>query len=250
MRKMKLSNVEVFEQTRDFSNSILYRETTSMKEHTNVIVDGSIYLKDLGKNQVIEVVQSGTVQAILGSPTKVAALNFADPVQPGGLVLIGENTQEECLCRCSNLYESLVLDKCMRDYYHFNSLESTQVFSDRIIYSEDVTFFKNEDYRVNPNFKRADIITCPAPIACNDIEVFIQRIKCILGSAMLHWVDTLILGSWGQGAFENDPYLVNKAFKRVLDEYKCFDKVIFAIKETPGVPDSNYKIAKEVLENG
>ena len=50
-----------------------------------------------------------TVEAILNNNVKTAALNFADAYTPGGLVLFGVKTQEEDLCRSSNLYESLTL---------------------------------------------------------------------------------------------------------------------------------------------
>ena len=42
--------------------------------------------------------------------------------------------------------------------------------------------------------------------------------------------------------------MVASAFKQILDEFKCFDKVIFAIKETPGIKDNNYEVFKEVLD--
>ena len=42
-----LNNIEVFEETLDFSDSILYTETMDLKKNTEVIINGSIYLKDL-----------------------------------------------------------------------------------------------------------------------------------------------------------------------------------------------------------
>lgn len=57
-------NIEIFEQTREFSSSILYTETMNLKKNTEVIVDGSVYLKDTGRNQVIEVINIDTVSAI------------------------------------------------------------------------------------------------------------------------------------------------------------------------------------------
>lgn len=244
-----MDNIEVFEQTLDFSDSILYTETMDLKKNTEVIIDGSIYLKDLRKTQVIRIVNTDTVRAILDTNrgSHIAVLNFADALEAGGLVWEGESTQEEHLCRCSNLYKSLKQDICRRDYYDYNWSLGDNIFSNRIIYSPNVTFFKDANYSPITDFIKCDIISSPAPIACKDEQVFIQRIKCILGVCMHKGVDTVILGSWGCGAFSNDPTMVASAFKQVLDEYKCFDKVIFAIKETPHIPDNNYEVFKEVL---
>ena len=245
-----MDNIEIFEQTREFSSSILYTETMNLKKNTEVIVDGSVYLKDTGRNQVIEVINIDTVSAIqrYKGVSHIAALSFADALEAGGLVWEGESTFEEHLCRCSNLYESLILESCTRDYYCYNWHLGNNIYSDRLIYSPDVTFFKDANYNPITDFIKCDIISSPAPIACNDIEVFIKRIKCILGVAQYKGVDTLFLGAYGCGAFCNDPTMVASAFKQVLDEFKCFDKVIVAIKETPHIPDNNYEVFKEVLD--
>lgn len=245
-----MDNIEVFEQTLDFSDSILYTETMDLKKNTEVIVDGSIYLKDLRKTQVIKIVNTDTVRAILETNrgSHIAVLNFADALEAGGLIWEGESTFEEHLCRCSNLYKSLKQDICRRNYYDYNWSLGDNIFSNRIIYSPNVTFFKDENYNPITDFIKCDIISSPAPIACNDIEVFIKRIKCILGVAQYKGVDAIILGSWGCGAFSNNPTMVASAFKQILDEFKCFDKVIFAIKETPGIKDNNYEVFKEVLD--
>lgn len=245
-----MDNIEIFEQTREFSSSILYAETLNLKKNTEVIVDGSVYLKDTGRNQVIEVVNIDTVSAILDNKgvSHIAALSFADALEAGGLVFEGEVTQEECLCRCSNLYESLILESCTRDYYCYNWHLGNNIYSDRLIYSPNVTFFKDENYNPITDFIKCDVVSCPAPIACEDEKVFIQRIKCILGVAQYKGVDTLFLGSWGCGAFNNNPIMVANAFKQVLNEYKCFDKVVFAIKATPNINDDNFEVFKGVFK--
>lgn len=245
-----LDNVEIFEQTLDFADSILYTETMDLKQNTEVIVDGSIYLKDLKKTQIIKVINIDTVRAILNTKrgSHIAVLNFADAVEAGGLVWEGESTQEEHLCRCSNLYKSLKQDICRRDYYDYNWNLGDNIFSNRIIYSPNVTFFKDENYNPITDFIKCDVVSCPAPIACEDEKVFIQRIKCILGVAQYKGVDTLFLGSWGCGAFNNNPIMVANAFKQVLNEYKCFDKVVFAIKATPNINDDNFEVFKGVFK--
>lgn len=246
-------NVDIFEETRDFSRGIYYKESMEAFKSTEVFKDSSIFLEEIEpKEQVIEVVNIGTVDAILGNQirgTHLAALNFADAYCPGGLVWHGEETQEECLCRCSSLYECLNKDECQYNYYNYNQNLGSGLFSDRLIYSENVPFFRDENYKMIVSPAYCDIVSCPAPLACKDCDVLIKRIKCIIGSAYNKGVDTVILGSWGCGAFGNNPYLVAIAFKTVLEEYKIFDKVIFAIRETEGVSDNNYNIFKEVLSS-
>lgn len=242
--------VEVFSETRNLSLSMFKAETDNAVENTDVIIDGSMFLKDCKtRDQKIEVVKGGTVQTALGvDGGRIAVLNFADPFMKGGLVLQGEYTQEECLCRCSNLYEALSKQKCSSQYYRFNSdYADCNIFSDRLIYSKDVLFFRDEEYNIIPFPTRVDVITSPAPICCSDIDVFERRIRCILGSAYSNGVDTIVLGAWGCGAFGNNPNVVAEAFKNVLEKYKIFDKVIFAIKCQEDVPSENYKVFKHIL---
>ena len=88
------------------------------------------------------------------------------------------------------------------------------------------------------------MITCPAPVECSDKQVFINRIKCIIGAAYNAGVDQLILGKFGCGAFRNDPRLVATAFKEVLNEYKLFDVVYFPVFDDSESSD----IFQEILE--
>ena len=129
-----------------------------------------------------------TVKTIFETDGKIAALNFADDKIPGGLVWQGAKTQEECLCRCSNLYLSLIGHK--GDYYQDGGL----------IYSQDVVFFKDSNYRLCKP-KKCDVITCAA--LGND-ELIKEKMKMILAVARENQVDNLILGKWGCGVFGRD----------------------------------------------
>ena len=113
-----------------------------------------------------------------------------------------------------------------------------------MIYSSDVLFFKDETYWCLSIPVKCDVITCPAPVECNDINIFKQRIKSIIGAAYKAGVDRLILGKWGTGSFGNDPVLVATAFKEVLDEYKLFDVVYFPLFDDSESSD----IFQEILE--
>lgn len=227
-----LENIKVFKNTLWMCDSFYEKETKEAIKNTEVIIDGASLLREKGnKEQKIRVTRKGSVPVIAGvvTPSRVAVLNFADALTPGGLVWEGETTQEEDLCRCSNLYPCISQDKVFDDYYGYNRSLENDIYSDRLIYSKDVLFFKDEDYWCIPIRTKCDVITCPAPIECSDKQVFVNRIKCIIGSAYSKGVDHLILGKFGCGAFGNDPRLVATTFKEVLDEYKLFDVVYFPV---------------------
>lgn len=75
------------------------------------------------KNKTIKIIWSNnTVKTILSLPENIhiAALNFADPYSPGGLVKYGVRTQEECLCQSSTLYRALNKKDNFNFYYNYN----------------------------------------------------------------------------------------------------------------------------------
>lgn len=239
-------NIKVFENTLCLCNTAYKNDTAEAMRNTEVIINGASLIKEKGnKEQNIRVVTAGSVSAIEGvvAGRRVAALNFADALTPGGLVWEGETTQEEDLCRCSNLYPCISQDKVFDNYYGYNRSLENDIYSDRLIYSSDVLFFKDETYWCLSIPVKCDVITCPAPVECNDINIFKQRIKSIIGAAYKAGVDHLILGKWGTGSFGNDPVLVATAFKEVLDEYKLFDVVYFPLFDDSESSD----IFKEVL---
>lgn len=240
-------NIKVFENTLCLCNTVYKNDTAEAMRNTEIIFNGASLIKEKGnKEQNIRVVTAGSVSAIEGvvAGRRVAALNFADALTPGGLVWEGETTQEEDLCRCSNLYPCISQDKVFDNYYGYNRSLENDIYSDRLIYSSDVLFFKDETYWCLSIPVKCDVITCPAPVECNDINIFKQRIKSIIGAAYKAGVDRLILGKWGTGSFGNDPVLVATAFKEVLDEYKLFDVVYFPLFDDSESSD----IFQEILE--
>ena len=178
---------------------------------------------------------------------KTAVLNFANPQYPGGGVSKGAVAQEECLCRCSNLYLCLSAPNIFEDYYFYHKKYTNHLFSDRLIYTKDVVVFKDES-EVPALLPRdewffVDVITCAAPyIAKIDIDnaslksLFKSRIKNIFEAAINNGVEVIILGAFGCGAFKNPPEVVAEAFHEVIDENRYADnfrKIVFAIKCNP-----------------
>ena len=97
---------------------------------------------------------------------RIAVLNFANPVNPGGGVETGAMGQEECLCRSSNLYTCLRANHLYDEYYDYHSKLNSHFYSDRLIYTRDVTVFKNDSAipakLPRENWFHVDVITCAA----------------------------------------------------------------------------------------
>lgn len=177
---------------------------------------------------------------------KTAVLNFANPVTPGGGAQNGAVAQEECLCRSSNLYACLT-SSAFADYYRYNRDLHNHFYSDRLIYTEGVTVFKDDTLvpalMPEQEWFRVDVITCAAPYIAKRRytnkealkALFKNRIQNIFEAAVEHDIEVLILGAFGCGAFKNPPGIVAKAFKEVIDENRYgaqFKKIVFAIKST------------------
>ena len=173
---------------------------------------------------------------------KIAVLNFASAIQPGGGVFSGSRAQEECLCRCSTLYPLIDRKWLKESYYIPNRQHYNFRHDDACIYSEGVVICKSDTEspeRLNhEDFVTVDVITCAAPdlrkaTRCDIQELFkihTQRAKHILHVAALNDVDILVTGAFGCGAFKNNPELVAEAWKEALKLYrKKFEYVIFAV---------------------
>jgi uncharacterized protein (TIGR02452 family) len=176
---------------------------------------------------------------------RVVALNFASAKNPGGGFIGGAKAQEEDLARCSALYACLVKQ---RDYYDANRSSPSLLYTDHMIYSPDVPFFRDERLEVLASPFLLSIITAPAPNAgwalARDASIGPQlrrtlheRAKKVLAVAAAHEHRTLVLGAWGCGAFRNDPSDAAHAFADALGDEKlrgAFDRVVFAVYDRGG----------------
>lgn len=194
---------------------------------------------------------------------RVAVLNFANPVNPGGGVESGAMAQEECLCRSSNLYSCLRANHLYDEYYGFHSKLNSHFYSDRLIYTRDVTVFKDDSpipvKLSRKNWFNVDVITCAAPYLGGSKytnptvlkHLFQKRIANIMEAALDNQVDTIILGAFGCGAFRNPAQIVAEAFKSVIEEKQyCnkFKNIVFAIKkESENDYGQNYWTFHDVL---
>lgn len=208
----------------------------------------------------VKMVQGGTVNTGYANTDKmrVAILNFADAIKYGGWVEYGAQTQEENICRCTNIYPILghklsdenyykpnlatLNARPVGDYSHYGNED--EVYTDRIIYTRDVIVFKDDTTYENVEPRKLDVITCPAPSAQMSVfkmfDTFTQRAEQVLLSAIDNKAECIVLGAWGCGAFGQIPEVVARAFTVALNKYGgYFKSVVFAIKPTPHWGEKN-----------
>lgn len=183
----------------------------------------------------VEIINETTFQAArrLLHIGKVVALNFASARNPGGGFLGGAIAQEEDLARASGLY---VCVKSKPMFYNKNILCESCLYTDDMIYSPDVPFFRDEHGMLLEDPFVVSIISAPAPnVRGQDLDkkevkaTFYRRILQIANIAALYKHDTIILGAWGCGAFGNDPEMVASIFQEVLHIFPAFKHVCYAV---------------------
>lgn len=205
---------------------------------------------------VIEVINETTSQAatrlLKQNKDAIVALNFAAARNPGGGFLSGAIAQEEDLCRSSGLYSCL---KSKPLFYNKNILCEDAFYTDDIIYSPDVPFFRNDDHVLLEQPYNLSIISSPAPNLNGTMPagwqallkgIINERALKILDIAALHGHKNIILGAWGCGAFGNDPVMVATIVKETLKRFDCFEHIAFPVYDTrPGT--TLFNTFKEIL---
>lgn len=84
----------------------------------------------------------------------------------------------------------------------------------------------------------------------NDAELFgyhVKRAIHIMTCAAAKGADTLVLGAFGCGAFQNNPEVVARAYKVALDEFpNVFRRIEFAVYCSPR-DDTNYQVFNRIF---
>src|SRR5271157_2522887 len=150
----------------------------------------------------IEVINETTAQAGQRlADHNAVALNFASARNQGGGFLGGAQAQEEDLCRCSGLYPCL---KSKPMFYNDNIMCDDRYYTDNIIYSPRVPFFRDEKNAFLETPFTLSIITAPAPNMYGmtiDEELLHttihRRALKVLQVAEAQGHKTIILGAWG-----------------------------------------------------
>jgi len=170
----------------------------------------------------------------------VAMLNFASAKHPGGGWLSGARAQEEDLARCSALYPCLLAQP---RYYEANRAHPSLLYTDHVIHSPRVPFFRDDRHALLDEPYVASVITAPAPNAGEALRrepdagarvraALAARAGRVLAVAAHRGHRTLVLGAWGCGVFRNDPAHVAGVFADLLTGPAlagAFDRVVFAV---------------------
>jgi uncharacterized protein (TIGR02452 family) len=195
----------------------------------------------------IQTINSDTVSAALtySKLGKTAILNMASAKRPGGGVENGARAQEECLFRCSNLFN--LIDE---SYYPLGINEG--------LYTTDAIFFKDKDYNLIDPFK-VDVITVPALNLNNSAKydnlnlvsdydkITKDKIRLMFYLAKKNGCENIILGAWGCGVFKNNPVDIARLFEEVMYERKSdysssFKNIIFAVINDHNSVSDNFDV--------
>ena len=272
-------NIDIFQDTlRIFQeNECLIKATKVAQENQQVIPETEILddtrttLYDNPATVIVSKKRSFEAASAY-KDQKVCVHNFASASNPGGGVKNGANAQEECLCRCSNLYLCLKMPKLLDDFYLPHRTARNPLHNDDIIYTPGVRIIKSDTAtpKLLPKSQwfDVDVITCAAPnlrerpgnshnsgdgsvpVKITDkalLQLHEKRLRKILDVAYIKGNEIVILGAFGCGAFSNNPYVVATAAKNVIKDYLYKFKIIeFAIYCNPR-DDSNYKSFMGIL---
>ena len=180
-----------------------------------------------------------SVRVEAGQAKHLGYLNFASARNPGGGFLNGSQAQEESIARASGLYPCLLLAET---YYSTNRAERSCFYTDHFIFAPHVPVFKFEDGTYMDRPVLASVITAPAvntgivrraePTRIDEILPRMrQRMDMVLAAFHAQQCDTLVLGAWGCGVFQNDPKEIAQLFFELLStKYKdAFKRIIFSV---------------------
>lgn len=273
-------NVAVFKDTENFvkNNARISEAVKKSTEKQELFLEGDklplINRERYAENAKVVVSKKRSFEAAKAyAGTRTAVHNFASASNPGGGVVNGARAQEECLCRCSGLYFCLNTKKMWEGFYAPHRYAHDPLHNDDLIYTPDVTVFKTDTatpiLMPESEWYDVDIITCAAPnlrdypsnryntgdgskpAMITDkalLELHIKRLRRILDVALLHGCDTVVLGAFGCGAFENSPEVVAEAACTVIIDYlKSFKNIEFAVYCSPR-DERNFATFERVLK--
>jgi len=258
---MKDENIKVFLDTINYieNNEFLSDAVNKSRRNTKIYKEKINLNFCINKSGIVNVTKNRSFDAAMRlqkhyPDKKIGVLNFASATNPGGGVTKGSSAQEESLCRISTLYNVLNSKYLLEHFYTPNRLKNNPLHDDTVIYTPDIVICKSDNASPTrlkkEEFIKVDVLTCAAPnlrekpansynlgegnaVKVSDQELYeihLKRARQILNVALVNNIDILVLGAFGCGAFKNNPYVVAKAYKDILKEYRnYFDLIEFAI---------------------
>jgi uncharacterized protein (TIGR02452 family) len=114
-----------------------------------------------------ETTQEATHRLAADGGGELVLLNFASATRAAGGFLRGAKAQEEDLARCSALYECL---RTQTEYYALHRMRDTPLYSDAMIYSPRVPFFRLRSESRLDHAYEASVITAAAPNSTEELR--------------------------------------------------------------------------------
>ena len=195
----------------------------------------------------LRILQIDTISAArklhLSAPSaKIAILNMASPLRPGGGVLTGATSQEEFLCTRTTLLPSL-----KDEFYRLPELGA--------VWTSDCLVFRDVD---GNNLSKADRFYVDVITASmlrfpelkdgkdglmstwaneQDLELVLEKMRIVMRAISSNGIQRVVLGAWGCGAYGNPVREIARAWRTVLlgnkkgrkEEWKGVEEVVFAI---------------------
>lgn len=258
----RTQNVEIFQDTKRMweTDPELAKAAAESVRSQRLILEGDRVAGHRGERRYdtparVLVSRKRSFEAAAGYPgDRVCVMNFASATNPGGGVVRGANAQEECLCRTSTLYEALRQQVMWDGFYRPHREAGDSLHNDDCIYTPGVLVFKSDtampELLPREEWYAVDVITIAAPnlrpkpsnamnpgdgkpVRISEKELgnlHVKRLRRVLDVACENRAETLILGAFGCGAFQNPPRVVATAARIALADYLyCFKTVEFAV---------------------
>ncbi len=241
---------------KDFSDGSIYDVKVFDKDSLDKLLHKKYYRSDKCKISIINEDSFVASKALVELGEKVAVMNFANAIVPGGGFLQGSSAQEESLCRNSTLYASISSNDAT-EMYDYNRKNLSPFDSDYMLLSEHVVVFRDQSNKLLEKPYKVSVISIPAPnkngrarnTSQSEIDnVMKDRLHKMLCLLAYEEYKNIVLGAWGCGAFGNNPKTVSLYFHELLIDkglIKHFDNVVFAILGK----DNKVDIFKETFAN-
>lgn len=159
-------------------------------------------------------------------------------------------------------------------FYQPHRRDKNPLHNDDIIYTPDILVFKTDSaypkLMKEEEWYQVNVLTCAAPnlrekpsnsynsgdstrrVKVSDkelLDIHEKRLRRILDVALVEGNEIVILGAFGCGAFQNNPEVVARAAKNVIEDYRYgFKKIEFAVYCSPR-DERNFKIFERVFKS-